>query len=90
MNIGKLALALIFIVQGANASEGFVRTGEGGPTPRGTALDVKEMAETSSIRTCISSEGIHLIKRTKGRIRSHLYMGFGYEVEPTCTAKELQ
>ncbi|MTW13779.1 hypothetical protein GM658_24510 [Pseudoduganella eburnea] len=60
------------------------------PKSRGTGLDVKEMAGTSSIRTCISSEGIHLIKRTKGKLRSHLYMGLGYEVEPTCTAKDLQ
>jgi hypothetical protein len=60
------------------------------PRPNGAGLDAKEGGETSSIRTCLSSEGVHLIKRTKGRVKSHMYLGFGYDVEPTCSTKDLQ
>lgn len=33
---------------------------------------------------CTSNEGAHLLLLEQGRQKAHLYMYFGYDVEPTC------
>ncbi|WP_017759138.1 hypothetical protein [Pseudacidovorax intermedius] len=48
----------------------------------------------SSIRkpmptVCTSNEGAHLLLLERGRPKAHLYMYFGYDVEPTCDERLL-
>ncbi|RDI27234.1 hypothetical protein DFR41_102269 [Pseudacidovorax intermedius] len=38
---------------------------------------------------CTSNEGAHLLLMERGRPKAHLYMYFGYDVEPTCTERLL-
>lgn len=38
---------------------------------------------------CASSEGVHLLQRSGGRPRAHLYMELGYGVEPNCDERLL-
>lgn len=39
---------------------------------------------------CTSSEGAHLLQLRDGKPRAHLYMQFGYSVEPTCSDELLK
>lgn len=41
-------------------------------------------------QACTSREGMHLLQLDQGKPRLHLYMHFGYEVEPTCSAELLK
>lgn len=38
---------------------------------------------------CTSNEGAHLLLLERGRPKAHLYMYFGYDVEPTCDERLL-
>lgn len=41
--------------------------------------------QTRKSRTCISKEGFHLMEGSGNRLKTHLYLSLGYEVEsPTC------
>lgn len=39
---------------------------------------------------CTSSEGAHLLQWGDGQPQAHLYMHFGYAVEPTCSEESLK
>lgn len=44
-----------------------------------------DAAARTQSNTCVSQEGFHLMSKSKGSISTHLYLGFGYEVEKkTC------
>jgi hypothetical protein len=38
-----------------------------------------------TLKTCTSSEGMHLLEMKNNIVEEHLYYYFGYDVEPTCT-----
>lgn len=59
----------------------------------GTSLSIKSLGSEiivqsggakSSIRTCLSSEGVHLFGFDGSKKVSHLYMSLGYDVRPNC------
>lgn len=40
---------------------------------------------TRAASLCTSAEGVHLMETEQGRLRTHLYLSLGYEIEsPTC------
>jgi hypothetical protein len=41
-------------------------------------------AQTSELDTCLSHEGVHMTWLAKDKTLAHLYLGLGYDVEPTC------
>ena len=55
--------------------------------------DLEADGHEESFRFCTSSEGIHFTVWTgpplEGKIRWHQYYYLGYDVEPTCTPKEI-
>ncbi|MFZ6743483.1 hypothetical protein ACO0LC_09685 [Undibacterium sp. JH2W] len=42
---------------------------------------------TSTVSTCYSQEGMHVIRREGKKKLSHFYIPLGYDVEPTCPKK---
>jgi hypothetical protein len=50
----------------------------------GPNLHVRDGATRFLMMTCLSSEGLHLFRATDQRMVGHLYMGLGYDVEPSC------
>jgi hypothetical protein len=50
----------------------------------GDSVTVHAPSGPMRVISCLSQEGSHLFVRQDGRIVSHLYYGFDYEVEPTC------
>jgi len=52
----------------------------------GGELLVQSGGTRSSIRTCLSSEGVHLFTFKNSKKVSHLYMWLGYDVQPNCPA----
>jgi hypothetical protein len=59
---------------------------------RGTQhkLIVHGEAQTSELDTCLSHEGVHMTWLAKDKTLAHLYLGLGYDVEPTCAESVYQ
>jgi hypothetical protein len=47
-----------------------------------TGLEIKN--RNTSVKTCLSQEGVHLFSTKTGDLKTHLYLPLGYDVEPTC------
>jgi hypothetical protein len=47
-----------------------------------TGLEIKN--RNTTIKTCLSQEGVHLFSTRAGDLKTHLYLPLGYDVEPTC------
>lgn len=47
-------------------------------------LTVHAGGKTSVLNTCLSEEGVHLVRSTQNKTVAHLYYGLDYSVEPTC------
>ena len=56
-------------------------------TPAELSLGGREPAP--QLLTCVTQEGMHLLKEEGGAKRSHLYLPFGYEVKPTCSKRAM-
>jgi len=54
-------------------SAGELALGEGPAAPR--------------VLSCVTKEGLHVLEQADGKLQTHLYLGFDYEVKPAC-AKE--
>ena len=39
--------------------------------------------------TCVTQEGMHLLKEEGGAKLAHLYLPFGYEVTPACSKRAM-
>ncbi|WP_211442577.1 hypothetical protein [Collimonas humicola] len=51
-------------------------------TGSATGLEIKN--RNTSVKTCLSQEGVHLFSTKTGDLKTHLYLPLGYDVEPTC------
>ena len=47
-----------------------------------TGLEIRN--RNTSVKTCLSQEGVHLFSTKAGDLKTHLYLPLGYDVEPTC------
>lgn len=47
-------------------------------------------AQTSVLDTCLSHEGVHMTWLAQHKTLAHLYLGLGYDVEPTCAESVYQ
>ena len=56
-------------------------------TAYGPNLHIMDGAVRLLMMTCTSSEGVHLFRATHARMLGHLYIGLGYDVEPSCPDK---
>jgi hypothetical protein len=54
------------------------------------ALAVEFKDQATTISTCLSQEGVHLFSRKNGNLNGHLYLGLGYDVEPTSNSCEVE
>jgi hypothetical protein len=54
-------------------------------TERTTGLEIKN--RNTSVKTCLSQEGVHLFSTKTGVLKTHLYLPLGYDVEPTCDSQ---
>jgi hypothetical protein len=54
-----------------------------------TELTVGETEPAPRLLTCVTQEGMHLLKEEGGARRTHLYLPFGYEVKPTCSKRAM-
>jgi hypothetical protein len=50
-----------------------------------TGLEIKN--RNTSVKTCLSQEGVHLFSTKTGDLKTHLYLPLGYDVEPTCDSQ---
>ncbi len=48
-------------------------------------LEIGTGPDSTLVESCLSQEGLHLITHKAGKVSTHLYLGIGYEVEPTCS-----
>ncbi|MGR4871938.1 hypothetical protein ACIPRI_24080 [Variovorax sp. LARHSF232] len=65
------------------------KAGERMPAGTGRAL-LDRAAGNGFPQACTSSEGMHLLQLNEGKPQTHLYMHFGYAVEPTCSTALLE
>lgn len=54
---------------------------------KGTQYQITDKKVVSTLSTCYSLEGMHLIRREGKKKLSHLYIPLGYDVEPNCPKK---
>ncbi|MCH8622623.1 hypothetical protein [Undibacterium sp. TS12] len=54
---------------------------------KGKNYQVTDEQTISTVSTCYSAEGMHLIRQEGKKKLGHLYLSLGYEVEPDCPAK---
>ena len=54
---------------------------------KGMQYQITDKKVVSTVSTCYSSEGMHLIRREGKKKVSHLYISLGYDVEPNCPKK---
>lgn len=54
-----------------------------------TELSLGEDAPAPLLLTCVTQEGLHLVKEEGGAKRTHLYLPFGYEVRPACSKRAM-
>jgi hypothetical protein len=54
-----------------------------------TELSLGESEPAPQLLTCVTQEGLHLLKEEGGAKRTHLYLPFGYEVKPTCSKRAM-
>lgn len=54
-----------------------------------TELSLGEHGTAPQLLTCITPEGLHLLKEEGGAKRTHLYLPFGYEVKPACSKRAM-
>lgn len=52
-----------------------------------TELSLGEYEPAPQLLTCVTQEGVHLLKEEGGAKRTHLYLPFGYEVTPAACSK---
>ena len=56
-------------------------------TPTELSLGGHEPAP--QLLTCVTQEGMHLLREEGGAKRTHLYLPFGYEVKPSCSKRAM-
>ena len=86
------------VVEGSlrNGSVAFALVGNGAVVPtvgeNGVSADLDADGQPEWLRSCTSSEGVHLTiwsaPQPGGRRLWHAYYFLGYDVEPTCTEEE--
>jgi len=54
---------------------------------KGMQYQITDKKVVSTVSTCYSSEGMHLIRLEGKKKLSHLYISLGYDVEPNCPKK---
>ena len=52
-------------------------------------LSLGEYQPAPQVLTCVTQEGMHLLKEEGGAKRTHLYLPFGYAVEPACSKRAM-
>lgn len=53
-----------------------------------TPSSVEIRSQGTTINTCLSEEGVHLLSRKNGLMNGHLYLHLGYEIEPSANSCE--
>lgn len=58
--------------------------------PESHEFFIFENRKLSVAKTCFGREGMHALQSGEGDLKTHIYKRFDFEVQPTCTAEDLE